>query len=109
MTRTLPGSHDHRHHAQSAASTAAGFSASPKSFIWRSACSLSQALIPMMISSMVPVVPKKTRGASDFRLIPTGIASNAPATENTHVPNALHFFFFTIDSKLITSPFSFRQ
>lgn len=64
---------------------------SSRSFIWRSACSLSQALIPMMISIMVPVVPKNTRGANDFRFIPTGIASNAPATENTHVPRALHF------------------
>ncbi|KAG7031676.1 hypothetical protein SDJN02_05717, partial [Cucurbita argyrosperma subsp. argyrosperma] len=47
------------------------------------------ALIPIMISSIVPVVPKNTRGARDFLFIPTGIASNAPATENTQVPNAL--------------------
>lgn len=74
------------------ASTAATFWAS-KSFIWRSACSLSQALIPMIISSMVPVVPKNTRGAKDFRFIPTGIASKAPATEKTHVPSALKKFY----------------
>lgn len=67
----------------------AEFWASSNSFIWRSACSLSQALIPIIMSSIVPVVPKNTRGASDFLFIPTGIASKAPATENTQVPNAL--------------------
>ncbi|OMO62607.1 hypothetical protein CCACVL1_22724 [Corchorus capsularis] len=78
-------------------STAAEFWASA-SFIWRSACSLSQALIPIMISSIVPVVPKNTRGANDFRLIPTGIASKAPATEKTHVPNALQMFHIQLHS-----------
>lgn len=63
--------------------------ASSISFICRSACSLSQALMPIIISSIVPVVPKNTRGAKDFRFIPTGIASRAPATEKTHVPRAL--------------------
>lgn len=67
---------------------------------WRSACSLSQALIPIIISTIVPVVPKNTSGANDFLFIPTGIAIKAPATENTHVPNALQiskwktFYFF---------------
>lgn len=41
------------------------------------------------MSSMVPVVPKKTSGASDFLLIPTGMATKAPNTEKTHVPKAL--------------------
>ena len=36
------------------------------------------------MSSMAPVDPKNTRGARDFFLIPTGIASNAPMTENIH-------------------------
>lgn len=44
----------------------------------------------MMMSSMVPVVPKNTSGPRDLRFIPTGIATNAPTTENTHVPSALH-------------------
>lgn len=69
--------------------SAAAFWAS-KSCIWCSACSLSHAVIPIMMSSMVPVVPKNTRGPRDFRFIPTGIAKRAPATENTQVPNALH-------------------
>jgi hypothetical protein len=52
---------------------------------------------------MVPVVPKKTRGASDFLFIPTGIASSAPASEKNQVPSAAlqskeiywkHIFFF---------------
>lgn len=43
----------------------------------------------MMMSSMVPVVPKNTSGPRDLRFIPTGIATNAPSTENTHVPSAL--------------------
>lgn len=68
--------------------SAAAFWAS-KSCIWCSACSLSHAVIPIMMSSMVPVVPKNTRGPRDFRFIPTGIAKRAPATENTQVPNAL--------------------
>jgi hypothetical protein len=38
-------------------------------------------------------VPKNTRGARDLRFIPTGIASKAPATENTQVPNALQIFY----------------
>lgn len=63
---------------------------SSRSFCCRSACSLSQALIPSIISTMVPVVPKNTRGAKDFRFIPTGIAIKAPATEKTQVPRALH-------------------
>lgn len=69
-------------------SSAAAFWAS-RSFIWRSACSLSQALIPIIMSSIVPVVPKNTRGPRDFRFIPTGIARSAPAIENTQVPSAL--------------------
>ena len=44
----------------------------------------------MMMSSIVPVVPKNTRGAKDFRFMPTGIARRAPATEKTQVPRALH-------------------
>ena len=59
------------------------------SFAFRSACSLSHWVIPIIISSIVPVVPKNTRGPNDFRFIPTGIASKAPATEKTHVPSAL--------------------
>lgn len=59
------------------------------SFAWRSACSLSHWVIPIMMSSMVPVVPKNTSGPKDFLFIPTGMASKAPATENTQVPNAL--------------------
>lgn len=43
-----------------------------------------------MMSSTVPVVPKKTSGPRDLRLMPTGIATNVPRTENTHVPSALH-------------------
>jgi hypothetical protein len=42
----------------------------------------------MIISSMLPVVPKKTRGASDFLFIPTGIASSVPASEKNQVPGA---------------------
>jgi hypothetical protein len=38
-------------------------------------------------------VPKNTRGARDLRFIPTGIASKAPATEKTQVPNALQIFY----------------
>ncbi|GAB2290822.1 hypothetical protein Dimus_025089 [Dionaea muscipula] len=43
----------------------------------------------MIMSSMVPVVPKNTSGAKDFFFIPTGIAIKAPATEKTQVPSAL--------------------
>ncbi|KAF4395965.1 hypothetical protein F8388_013134 [Cannabis sativa] len=42
-----------------------------------------------MIWSIVLVVPKNTIGAKDFLFIPTRIANNAPATENTQVPRAL--------------------
>ena len=73
----------------SAETSAESFWAS-KSFICRSACSLSHWLMPMMMSSMVPVVPKKTRGAKDFFFMPTGIATRAPATEKNQVPRALH-------------------
>jgi hypothetical protein len=61
-----------------------------RSFICRSACSRSHWLMPMMMSSMVPVVPKKTSGAKDFFFMPAGIATRAPTTEKNQVPNALH-------------------
>jgi hypothetical protein len=46
----------------------------------------------MMMSSIVPVVPKNTSGAKDFFFMPTGIARRAPATEKTQVPRALHAY-----------------
>lgn len=74
----------------SAEASAASFSAS-KSFICRSACSRSHWLMPVIMSSMVPVVPKKTSGAKDFLFMPTGIATRAPATEKNQVPRALQW------------------
>ena len=50
-------------------------------FCWNS---LSQLLTLRMMSSMHPVDPKKTRGASDLRRIPTGIEIRAAPTENIH-------------------------
>jgi hypothetical protein len=47
--------------------------------------------MPVIMSSMVPVVPKKTSGAKDFLFMPTGIATRAPATEKNQVPRALQW------------------
>jgi hypothetical protein len=47
--------------------------------------------MPVIMSSIVPVVPKKTSGAKDFLFMPTGIATRAPATEKNQVPRALQW------------------
>lgn len=62
-----------------------------------------------MMSSIVPVVPKKTSGARDFRLMLTGIATNAPKTENTHVPSALQRRIFVETFKTYTFEFVYEN
>ena len=47
-----------------------------------SARSLSQLVMPITISSIAPVEPKKTNGERDFLRMPTGMASRAPPMEN---------------------------